>query len=515
MHEHAGSCASRRPIATWRVAVGLSPASLICPCLCAAPLQTSMSPSSPPSSPSPPRWPVPPTFTPSLRLGIHTTIDLSTINIDAPDVKVLGSGAYGKVYAVNVDLGRRPKALALKISQSSNAVDDRQLMVEGVAHARSTGHPSVITLHAYQGPDKPGGPHYLLMDRGHCTLEDVFTAQYKLEKDSPELAVPYTRLLRSVMAQLLPGLRHLHRCGVTHGDLKPDNLLFCNGRLCIADFGGATVDGDSSDDPICSPFYLCPEAALQQGPRCACPAWDLWAAAIIGHQMIPGGLTVGSVRYVRALRRGVCELPKGLSPALGSFLKRMLQHNPSRRLSLQNAMSHPLFYGQAWAMSDQLFVSKEASLPGSVDSSEVGSLSTCSLPDSEAEWQGEAVSQRVLSPQRLGESECEVRRCVSLPAGDLEVGEDLEHGMDQEVCARQATGGVDAVQCKPALRAIPEMDEGLAVRDVSVPVAVAASPVQGPCKGSCPSPPAAPGMGGKRNMLAKVSGLVRRCLRRA
>lgn len=411
------------------------------------------------------------TFQPSLRLGTHTHIDLSTIRLDAPDVTILRSGACGKVYAVNVDLGHGLRALALKVSQAKNAVDDKQMMVEGVAHARASGHPSVIRLHAYQGPDKPGGPHYLLMDRAQGTLQEFLTEQSKLLKNSPKLAVPHLRLLRSVMSQLLPGLRHLHRCGVTHGDIKPNNLLFYDGRLCIADFGGATVDRAGSDNPICTPFYTPPEGSLSDGPRRASPVWDMWAAAIVARQMVPGGL---SINAFRALRQGVCELPRSLSPRLASFLKSMLQHDPRRRPTLRQAICHPLFDGLVWAMPDELFGSKAASLPSSEDSCEVGSLSGISLSASDPELQSSTCSQQGLWSQRQVESECELLQPMSIfSAGVMGVE---EPGMGQELCERQ--GEVDCQLRKLPLCRVPEVDDS--VEDVRVCVTVVALDRKGP-----------------------------------
>ena len=57
-----------------------------------------------------------------------------------------------------------------------------------------------------------------------------------------------TGLLRSYLYQLLSGLRYLHKHGIIHRDVKPENLLVAaEGTLKLCDFGFARKMNESGE----------------------------------------------------------------------------------------------------------------------------------------------------------------------------------------------------------------------------------------------------------------------------
>ena len=67
----------------------------------------------------------------------------------------------------------------------------------------------------------------------------------------------------------------LHAANVFHGDLKPDHLLFAEGRVTILDFGCAAFAGHAEDAPReTTPAYAAPEREVS-GPSAASDIYSL------------------------------------------------------------------------------------------------------------------------------------------------------------------------------------------------------------------------------------------------
>jgi len=92
-------------------------------------------------------------------------------------------------------------------------------------------------------------------------------------------------MIRNIMVQILLGLDFLHSNGVTHCDLKPDNILFSNEsdeNIHIIDLGSATLSEPPLGQYMQSRFYRSPEIVL--GLQSTYKI-DLWSAGCIGAEL--------------------------------------------------------------------------------------------------------------------------------------------------------------------------------------------------------------------------------------
>ena len=86
--------------------------------------------------------------------------------------------------------------------------------------------------------------------------------------------------------QALQALAYLHRRGILHHDLKPENMLVSDGQVRLLDFGlSITLDQPRGDDISGTLLYLPPEV-LDGAPFTA--AGDLYAIGVIAYQLLAG-----------------------------------------------------------------------------------------------------------------------------------------------------------------------------------------------------------------------------------
>jgi len=88
------------------------------------------------------------------------------------------------------------------------------------------------------------------------------------------------------LAALCCSLESLHRAGLAHADLKPENVLVDEaGEVYLSDFGLSLARGDLRDGLAGTPIYLAPELLLGAAPD---PGSDLFALGVILHRLLVG-----------------------------------------------------------------------------------------------------------------------------------------------------------------------------------------------------------------------------------
>ena len=157
----------------------------------------------------------------------------------------IGKGAAGDLFRVADITG---KEFALKIVRAGWR--DRELGSVKLFR-QLPAHPALAQV--LQAGELADGHFFYTMELADNAAEDGYrpdTLADRLRTRPPALPE-----LLKIMDAAAEGASHLHEHGLFHGDIKPDNLIFVNGNLKLADFG--TLSGGDSgtagflpDDPV-------------------------------------------------------------------------------------------------------------------------------------------------------------------------------------------------------------------------------------------------------------------------
>jgi len=92
--------------------------------------------------------------------------------------------------------------------------------------------------------------------------------------------------LYTVMVEMLLGLQHLHRNGIIHKDLKPQNVLIDeNGKIRISDYASSRIFNNYEEYPYpvtITYYYMSPE--MITGEKYGIKT-DIWSIGCIMHEL--------------------------------------------------------------------------------------------------------------------------------------------------------------------------------------------------------------------------------------
>ena len=266
----------------------------------------------------------------------------------AVDPKVLGRGHYGVVRkCVNRATGEKCAVKAIPRAK----IHRPEVLEREISILRNLKHPNIVEIR-----DVFQDPHHVFIVTELCEGGELFDAI--IAKTQTKEGHYSERDAAKLIKQILDALAYCHaqKPAVVHRDLKPENFLFISPkleRLKVIDFGLATEEHCSVQgisDPlrtrVGTPYYIAPEV-LRKEYTSQC---DLWSVGVVSYILLCGYPPFGGdsdAEIFRAVKRGLNKhsFPRDdwgdVSKNCLDFIKKLLVHDPSKRMTAAKALKHP------------------------------------------------------------------------------------------------------------------------------------------------------------------------------
>jgi eukaryotic-like serine/threonine-protein kinase len=244
-------------------------------------------------------------------------------------VECLGDGSYGWVWrAQRLSDGA---IVAVKIPKAQSKRNEE--LAEGSPLIGQAPHPCVVDVY-WMGRVPPEREWYAI----EMEYFPSITLAQKLDKGEEGFVASYDKLL-GVFEQVVEGCAHLHRVGMSHGDIKPQNILISAERVKLTDFGSSVLPEDMyarTRENGGTILYSAPEivgATLSARDKDSRFLSDIYSLGVLLYHLVTARLphdTLSQVaRHVPFPR--ACEVNSSVSQPLDEFIGRCLKLTPEER----------------------------------------------------------------------------------------------------------------------------------------------------------------------------------------
>ena len=251
-------------------------------------------------------------------------------------MQLLGRGGMGQVFEAHDHLLNR--RVAIKAAWPNPLTPPLRNEARALAAFQ---HPSLVSVHTL---GEHRGIDYLVMERvyGVSMTRHAATRWTAKQRFSPAEVV-------QILLPVAEALSVVHRAGLVHRDIKPDNIMLTpSQRVVLMDFGLVLPEFDvkASQAVAGSPPYMAPEVILSSAEPGMGHLSDIFSFGAVAYELLAGvrpyaGTTIGEVlaSHERGLATPLEESRPDCPRALCQLIGEMLSHDPQVRIQSAEAVA--------------------------------------------------------------------------------------------------------------------------------------------------------------------------------
>ena len=266
--------------------------------------------------------------------------------------KLLGSGAFGEVWLVHHKELDRDFAMKIIKKRKNKSNEEKEILSE-IEILKKLDHPKILKIIDFYSKVKK---YYIITE--YCPEGELFNEIIKVGRfDEGQTAF--------IINQILKAISYCHRNQIIHRDIKPENIMITkrekNGCLQVKliDFGTAKIfeRGVAENRYVGSSYYMAPEVLKRKyDEKC-----DLWSIGVIFYILLTGRPPFDGnddEEILKNVEKGVYDKTSYPFPSLSNLAKdlinKLLQYEPKKRISAEEALEHQWFKTAEFKKKDKV-----------------------------------------------------------------------------------------------------------------------------------------------------------------
>jgi serine/threonine protein kinase len=235
-------------------------------------------------------------------------------------------GAFSSVHeAVNTITNEE---CCVKIMENSKR--DRHLIANEIQILRCLNHPNIVGFKDFYETEN----HFFLFQE-FCHGKNLLHILRETKKF-------HERIAKKVFRQLMEAINYLQQKGISHLDIKLENILCSSDfQIKLIDFGFATSETDLLNSFWGSYHYAAPEV-LSHRPYNGMAA-DMWSCGVVLFTILNGKLPFlekSNEKLKKLVQKGKYLISTYVSASASNLIKLLLEKKPEKRILAKDVLKH-------------------------------------------------------------------------------------------------------------------------------------------------------------------------------